>query len=956
MSNSYWLRDYNARQRANNLLHLKSHNGHRSEYLFLYVDEKSIDQDTSLNSPFNMLAKWNIDAKGPILRSYYKPEDAFASINSSSALVKLGDNLHQYASSQDEGMIFEDWQGTPGLNTITGLMAAHQNGVAIVKCEQFKTTSGQYACRVYKLQDNEGVGTYVLVGDYASQAAFVAAVHGIKRENGVEQTEGLPGEWLNATYNEVMVNKAIVTMPAEYVTYVYADEGGNSRSITAGVYIATSIDAHGYFFKLKDSHSLNNGGATENFALDLGNDTSFSMTGLSLDVDTQFLEDYYGSTDEVGNDIFTIGDIEYDASTELAAAIAAFDDFILVLGQGTYADGENTVVQTPIHQSAADTNPIGDPVNLVTGDYYQTENADIRLEAPGFPLEVTREYHSRLHYDGPFGYGWAWGHSERLLKIDDDTFTYYDSQQRPFKIDIVDGAYVYPPGASLKMTALAEGELEDLTSVAGWHVISRKDGSECYFRPDGFLDRKKDANGNCLRFAYDTSNRLTSITDTLNRTLQFDYNDQIDKIERVSDELGRSVHYVYGGSDLASVKAELTPAAQSNLDTALSRATRDDAVASAQALPLLGQDNDLVAVVDLAGNVTTYQYLMEQETDVNNHNLCQTTLPNGDYLELGYYQNDTTAYHRNKKGEVFNFQYSIYNRYGEFWNEEGYYRKVFWNENHDVTRITTEDGCVELKTYDANHNLRTHTDANGHTTTYTYDDRRNVLTKTRGTELWNYEYVYAADDFYRVEKLTVTDAKGNVTVSEFDTHGNLVSRTEPETDGIVSRVLISHDSYGNVQTVTRQESTDGGANFVNLYAQSESFEYDLEVPALLTAKIDRYGNRTEFFYDGSGTERIGLVKRVKDPAGYYTHLDYNEYGQKVRETQPTLQATDASDLPATQYRYNDNRQLLGTTAPDGGSPPTSTMSPGTSSPAPRFSRLSIPSATASTLNMTPWAI
>ena len=90
---------------------------------------------------------------------------------------------------------------------------------------------------------------------------------------------------------------------------------------------------------------------------------------------------------------------------------------------------------------------------------------------------------------------------------------------------------------------------------------------------------------------------------------------------------------------------------------------------------------------DGSDNATKYQYLSNQENAYLDHNMVLYTMPGGDTLEIGYYKNDQVAYHTNAEDETFNFFYSRLNRYSETWNEEGYYRKVFFNDANDVIRI-----------------------------------------------------------------------------------------------------------------------------------------------------------------------------------------------------------------------------------------------------------------------------
>ena len=54
------------------------------------------------------------------------------------------------------------------------------------------------------------------------------------------------------------------------------------------------------------------------------------------------------------------------------------------------------------------------PVEMATGELVEREAPDLVLRSRGLDLEVTRNYRSQREAPGPFGYGWAWNHADRL--------------------------------------------------------------------------------------------------------------------------------------------------------------------------------------------------------------------------------------------------------------------------------------------------------------------------------------------------------------------------------------------------------------------------------------------------------------------------------------------------------------------------------------------------------------
>ncbi len=471
----------------------------------------------------------------------------------------------------------------------------------------------------------------------------------------------------------------------------------------------------------------------------------------------------------------------------------------------------------------------GDPVDMVKGEFYQIERPDISIKSRGFNLEIKRTYKSQSTYNGIFGYGWTWAHMERIIFAVDGSLIYFDENGTPVNItENSDGSYSYAVGSTY--TLKKENNL---------YIITLKDNSQKIFGNDGLLIKKIDSYGNYLTFEYNESYNINKISDSIGRSLSLHYNAN-GKVETVTDFLGRVITYEY-------------------------------------------DENDLISFTDLADNTTRYEYLKNQDNPANNHNMSKYILPTGDFLNIGYYKNDQVSHHTNKKDETFHFQYSRYNRYSETWNEEGYYRKVFFNEQNDVIRISTKDNTIELKEYDINHNMVTRTDANGYKTTYTYDDKRNMLSKTNAlNEKWIYEY-----DSRHNKKTTIIDPLGNIKKYIYDDNGNLLQSI----DTLNKITSYEYDKYGNkIKTIDAV-----GSEVVN--------NYDIfGINRIKT--IDKNENETSFEYD-----QIGNTISVTDALSNKKQIEYNPYNKKSK-------IIDAKGYE-TLYEYTKNVQLKRTTLPSG---------------------------------------
>ncbi len=548
---------------------------------------------------------------------------------------------------------------------------------------------------------------------------------------------------------------------------------------------------------------------------------------------------------------------------------------------------EITVKKTSETVNAA-TISLGDPVDMVTGEFYTEAPPDFKVKGRGVDLSIVRKYKSKTIYNGPFGYGWTWNHGERILPLTGNDLKYYNNDGDALEITSNgDGTYTYPRGAQFV-----------LTIESGEYVITQnRTGLKSYFSDQGDLVRKEDRFGNTLTFEHsDTSypGRITAITDGLGRSLTLDYNSS-GKVTSVTDFEGRSCSYHY--NDITSGDG-----------------LGDDLIEF--------RGLDYQAALD---NATRYEYLSNQENVYLNHNMTKYTLPGGDYLEIGYYKNDQAAYHTNTKGETFNFMYSRLNRYAETWNEEGYYRKVFFNEANDVIRVANEDGTIEQMEYDeyGHHNKISHTDGNGYTTTFdyypdgatdpeAYVKKRNLYLKTDAlNRTWAYQY---NDTNNAYAPSQVTDPAGNITKFEYSSNGSLSKKIQApgytydaggdlvaDSNATGFETVYDYDDYGNITKIT------------DSLGQYEERTYDAN-SLYLVAQKDKLGNETQYLYYEDITENmpIGAVKSVTVVSGtneYTTTYEYDQLGRKTKETNALNQETE--------YQYTLDGKLEKTIKPNG---------------------------------------
>ena len=572
-----------------------------------------------------------------------------------------------------------------------------------------------------------------------------------------------------------------------------------------------------------------------------------------------------------GNFNFATGQSETDetVTTVFEREIADTDNF-----EGDWFDSvvENGDVFYVADETLAAVHPAGDPVNLVTGEFYTEEIPDLVFPAYGeLDFSVTRGYRSQAQYPGPFGYGWTWNHGESLWFENEGDLRhvhYHDSQRRDHFIeDMGGGVYQLPVGATFTFEPM--GTSGDGPSQ---YRIKNKDGSSIVFHAIGKIEAKFDRFGNFLSFDWDLVN---------------------DRLQRIQDQQGRGIDFIYEGSSrkVSKLVCDFAPAELCTTEYRYDEETGED----------------LIAFINADGHQTRFEYLRDQDHPLNNHNLTKYILPNDDFLEVSYAKNDRVLSHTNSQGRTFKFRYSPLQRWSETWDEavewgkEGNHETIFYNSNRDVIRHDMADGTIKTMTYDGSHNLRTETDGLGRTTTYTYDDNRNLLTRTNALgEVWEWRY---EDPNYPDFATYVRDPEGGIIEKIYDkgyvsreithlTKDNALASLEMISfhevpDTLLPGSLVAQERMAKTVTsaVPRlvvdyeyENNTFGNLRFV----RSKLMGYDVENDTLaaLPGLTDRDSSTIEHRYDSTGLLRVMTL----DENQIETHFDHDELGRVSKTT------------------------------------------------------------------------
>jgi RHS repeat-associated protein len=201
-----------------------------------------------------------------------------------------------------------------------------------------------------------------------------------------------------------------------------------------------------------------------------------------------------------------------------------------------------------------DDDDTGDPVGLHNG-MVSLRRTDLVVPGRGIDFEFTRRYNSkRSGTDGPLGCGWDFSYDIRLEYSAYNRILWNGNNRLDKYTD---------PGPTGITYLAPKGVFTVLTGDGGGHYVLRaRHGSRTTFVETlvnshlyARLDRMEDHNGNFLQFNYDSGAapcpgnllRLTSVTDTLGRTISFTYT-SASRISKVTDFAGREIKFTYDSS------------------------------------------------------------------------------------------------------------------------------------------------------------------------------------------------------------------------------------------------------------------------------------------------------------------------------------------------------------------------------------------------------------------------
>lgn len=528
---------------------------------------------------------------------------------------------------------------------------------------------------------------------------------------------------------------------------------------------------------------------------------------------------------------------------------------------------------------------VEDPVNPVTGNYFQERELFSFPGRRGLGLSFSVSYNSAVHdQNGVLGYGWTHSYNLSIEEEDDlATLTFGNGHKEFYRWN--ETTQLYNPVNCVASVVLTKGSPEGWEATSGGGIVAHFDGQ-------GRLTSITDRNANTIFFSHST--HLDQIVDTQGRTITFTYsNDRLAAVDSPLVSGGHTVEFSFNGAgDLISIADPRHNSRLFSYDTEHRLQTETDRrgkLVFTNAYDSQGRverqtaadggvtrfsygDNDLgteVTITNPVGQRYSYQY------DTGNNLIgIADSLGRASSFTVGQNGNTTTS--TDKKNQASAFRSSALGYLTSFTDRLGISSQLSYNSDHQLTRVSNDLGQTGNITYDGNGNVVTVEDPNHDFIRYWHnsDGQPYYISYPAFGSIW--EITYTGNGLVS----TVKNRDNKTVTYHHDPAGRLTGIDYPDSLGSVT---AGYDANSNLQWL------------VSPLGHRTEYTYN-ENDQLLTRTFVPTGAVTSYSYDDAGQ-----LTAITDAGGNTQSYTYDTLGNVLTETD--------GDGVVTRYTYDDRNQL-----------------------------------------------
>ena len=434
---------------------------------------------------------------------------------------------------------------------------------------------------------------------------------------------------------------------------------------------------------------------------------------------------------------------------------------------------------------------------------------------------------------------------------------------------------------------------------------ARGNKTEYAYYSNGLVKTKKDAQGNVTQYTYDNAGNVLTVTDALGNVVTYSYDANNHLIE-TTDAKGNKTLYTYDNNGLNTC-VRLPDGSEIKYEY-------DNEGRKIKEIDQAGEKIEYIydaggrLVSKLLPNEGEFKYVYSKS---NGKSVVKETTPLGAETVNTYDAENNLIAVKDDNGSITTYEYNSLNKVVKVTDPAGNVTSCVYSVAGDLLEETDADGNVTVYTYDEYGNLKTKKDPRGNTTTYAYDSNNNLISKSDAlskitmytynslnqlaseTNARGYTVTYGYDALGR--RVSVTDARGNTFRTYYDANGNVV-RTE--------------DAYGNAITETEYNELNQPVSITDAKG-TRTFTYT--ATGKTATVTDAAGNTQTYTYDATGNntsvvdvlgsessstyDKLGNIIKLCGPNSAQTNYSYDEMGR--------LLSKSVGSNHAVTYTYNE---------------------------------------------------